>query len=232
MARIRKTITDLPKMNFVEIFKADKVREEDLKFERFDEYVEDEDNELVGHAHKTFLRADSAALSKFIKEITTNPTTAYVTCFDEVKTEIIPKKISVLKKFVDVNDRHFSLSIPSREASASKILNFMGAPTSYNFVIERSSKVTGKKEKLRPHLASVDFISPGEKFYSFEDFDIKWDHNIKKMIDNITKLFMSIQNEPTNNKKTVNVSDEQKQKYINKAIEDFVLSYLIRTLLL
>lgn len=201
------------KINFIKLFESDRVLEEQLDCENYDENLIDEDNKLFGHTDKKFLRGNSKVLKNFLKDVK-NKDCSYVTHFDNVlKENIIPNKISMLKKVCPKNDPNYSIHCPDRESSASKILNYMGCPTAYNFVV---------RDKEKSYVMSVDFISENEEFHTFEEFDIKWHWDIAKMLKSIYDLLNAFEFN----------SEEEKNNNIKQVIDDFMLSYLTRTLLI
>jgi len=214
MKKIKKSLIQGPKINFVELFKPDKIIESSLNYEYYAENILDENNELYGHTDKVFVRGDSRALKSFLKSL--NKEHSYITHFDDaLKEGLIPKKVSILKKVCKTNDPNFSIYSPERESSASKILNFMGCPTPYNFAVRT-------EKSPRTYLASIDFIGYNEKFYSFVDCDLVWKRNISKILASIDNIFDKFEfNSP-----------EEKQENLKKLKDEFMLSYLTRALLI
>ena len=202
-------------VNILDLFEPDIVDEQQLNIEQYGEVDYTKDNELIGHMKKSFVRVDSKAIKSFVKELQLNPNCGYVSYANAViKEGFVPKKLSVMLKQGKgnqqrqlINGSHSSLEY--RESIASKFLNYLGCPTCYNFV------VNGKSGK---YVASVDFISPNEKFYSFEDFDMRWSYNLDKMEKSVNEVLSKFEFNSTAE------AAKNKQKFFN----DLVYSMLVR----
>jgi len=91
MKKIKKSLIQGPKINFVELFKPDKIIESSLNYEYYAENILDENNELYGHTDKVFVRGDSRALKSFLKSL--NKEHSYITHFDDaLKEGLIPRR--------------------------------------------------------------------------------------------------------------------------------------------
>ena len=200
-------------VDFIKLFKPDRILEEQLDCEDYTENLIEDDNFLAGHTDKKFVRANSKALQSFFAEVN-QKSSNYITHFDNVlKEKIVPKKISMLKKICKKDDPNYLIHSPDRESSACKVLNYMECPTPYNFAV---------KNKSETYLMSIDFISENEQFYSFSDFDLKWNYDIGKMLLQIENLLNTFEY-PSNTQRVNN---------IEKIKEDFMMSYLTRTTLI
>jgi len=207
------------KIDILKFFKPDIVDKRQLNIQEYDESDLDGENQLIGHMNKRFVRVDTKALSKFVQELKNNPNCSYVSCANDViKEGVIPEKISVMLKTGKGNFQRRMInnggsSLEFRESIASKLLNWLGCPTCYNFVIIEGASA---------YVASVDFISANEKFYSLEDFDMRWSYDLKKMFDDLNSI---IDNFDFN-------SDEEKLINKKQVFDDFMYTLLIREALL
>lgn len=176
-------------VDILQFFKPKIVDVKQLNIKKYDTLDLEGDNKLIGYMNKTFVRVDIAAIKDLIDELQNKPNSSYLTCANDViKQGITPEKISVMLKFGEGNYQRWLMnnggnSLDYRESVASQLLNWLECPTCYNFVVKH-----GRGE----YLASVDFISADEKFYSLEDFEMNWSYNLNKMendLNNIIKTF-------------------------------------------
>jgi len=225
MAKITEDIVyglkDQEKVNkIVDLFQVERPTWDSLNLEMYDEVIEDYNNMLYGHAFKQFYRCDSKVLKPLTQQLLSDKNSPYITQISKVVKEdgIIPEKVSVLIKYSDKKK-------VLKEVIATKILNYFGVKTPYNFYVQDNQKPEGA------YLGSVDLISEDEKFYTMADLEISFYENIDWMFENIDTL--NIQN----NKRTYAPMFSQTKKakvYENKEKikQDLVMSYLVRGVLL
>jgi len=187
-----------------------------VELESYDEYEE----KLDGHLPKRFYRTPSSKMPDLFSELQNNEHSSYITfCNDAVKEGFVPQYISVLKKSFGKYVYH-----PEREAVVSKLLNYMGIPTTYNLVVKHS-KIDGTANNHPSNeyeTLSVDCIGENETFYSFEEVGVKTLHNVYGAVELIKKAFLKFGFD----------SKKKRNDNFNEVIEDFILSYMVRGYLL
>ena len=210
---------EVSKIDILKYFKPDIIDKRQLNIEEYDESDLDGNNKLIGHMNKRFVRIDTSAIPMFVQELQSNPNCCYVSCANDViKEGIVPEKISVMLKTGKGNFQRRMInnggsSLEFRESIASKLLNWLECPTCYNFVVRDGNVV---------YVASVDFISDNEKFYSLEDFEMRWSYDLKKMFNDLNSIIDKFEFN----------SEEDKLNNKKQVFDDFMYTLLIREALL
>jgi len=171
---------------------------------------------LCGHRDKTYYRIDTRHFASLIRELNDNPETGYVTNINElITTGYVPKKVSVLDKVINSNNyKHTSniLKLVYAEVLASRILNYFGCPTTYNVAVE----MTDDEKNDNYHILSLDFLSYGEEFYSFCDFDCSF---AGELVDNVRMIKYEFR---------MGYFGDYIKEELDKVVEDYVYSFLVR----
>ena len=172
---------------------------------------------IDGRCEKIFFRINNGCLKDFVKEIVGNEQTSYITYVNElIKSGYVPRKISVLCKDVckRLDDEDNSrIKAASCEVLSSQILNFFECPTVFNKMVKGELDC-----ETRYSVMSVDFLSYGEDIVTMDDIGCRF-----------TGLCAAIH---TIKESMLVYEDEYSEDQIERVIEDFVYSYLIRKLLL
>lgn len=193
------------------LFIVDEYEWDDLNIEMYDSSVQDLNNLLSGHSYKDFYRVDSSIFPDLVKDLKTGKSN-YVTYVNGVASEgLIPEKLSVLIK------SSTSMSRTRKEVIATKLLNYFGLTTPYNF------HINDKNKKAYPYIGSVDMISENERFYSFYDLGIEFFESLPSMFKYLEEYF-------DEGKSSTNVMNVQVD--LEKLKEELLLSYLVRQVLL
>lgn len=182
----------------------------DMQVAHYDEKII-KDNQLEGQHFKEFYRIKGNCFDKLKKELFDNENCSYVTYFNKVAKEGLPlENISVLAKRIYSND-------VIREVLSSQILNAVEVPTCANIGFYESYKDAPTRI-----VGSVDFISDGEKFLNGSDFKGEYTHfsKLEDTVQGIRKIFVT--HEITKNNPAL----------LQKLLDDFVYSYLMRRLVL
>jgi len=203
------------------ILKIDVVNEENLQLEKFSQVVLDNFNMLTGHNDTRCYRCVTNAIPGFYEDIF-NP--AYITCVSDLAGENLPEKVSVYYKKTTRVESVF-------ECLSSQIMAYMGAPTCFNFITQ--GEIMNDMLEITKVLktVSVDFISYGERFYSFSD--LLFNFSIHSVVGNpmpVKEIIDSIPNAILDNfpkRRNVDYSSQ-----IKKLQEDFIKTWLVRRVLL
>ena len=198
-----------------------------LKNGQMQEYNEIIGEELLGHRRKKFVRCDSDVFSHFLNEIRTNSNCSYDTYINDlVKEGYTPKYLSTLIKRTE--ERRPEIV---RELFCGRIVNFFELPVTYDTLIEIDSK---------PHVASLDFIRPGEEFMEMgevieaylgvdEDASALDDiyYNFESSNSGLIGLVGTIRDSLDNWEGGVRDFPDY-EKMLNDCIENYVYCYLVR----
>ena len=130
------------------------------QIEQYDDTHHSAQDSLRGIRFKKFVRMDSSLFKDLIEEIKKNPKCGYETSLNDlIRGGYTPKHISILQK-----EDNSLMSAPNsfklghfKDVCASRILNFLECPTSYETVMEINR---------RSFSCSVDFGKFGEDFYT------------------------------------------------------------------
>lgn len=198
-------------------------------FDEFDSVRGSVEKRLGGHLKKNFVKLHRGYFSELFSAIFRDyPNINYVTFLDEesiVKYGVAPENLSVLVKQMGLQE--FRSGFDERktmfsETVVSQVMNFFGAKTVFNKAIQREDDF---------YVLSVNFLKKGQTFFVAD----KLNHDLKiagyqKIQDNLDAI-----DDKLDILKTI-IKFEMKQKhpkiYADQIKEDFVYSYLIRTLLL
>ena len=184
-----------------------------LKPVDFDEIIKPSKYGFDGRNPKKFKRVNASGFRQMIEEIKNNPNCSYITYINKVVKEgIVPEKLAVMDKESDV------LSV-SKEAIATRILNYFGVPTSFNLPA---------KLKDEYHSLSVDFISENEEFIELYtllpptegEYFIEKTYRIIEIVEYYLKKLYK---------------DEQPEKFkdnLEKFKRDLVVSFFVRQFVL
>lgn len=184
-----------------------------VKTEVYDGYP----SHLDGRCEKMFFRVNSGCLKDYVEEVCDNEEASYISYVNEIiKEGYVPKKISVLCKDVSkrLDDEDESrIKAASCEVLSSQILNFFGCPTVFNKMVKGELDC-----ETRYSVMSVDFLSYGEEITTLDALNCRFVglNNAIKTVKGALQKYEGI------------FLDEQ----IEKVVEDFVYSYLIRRILL
>ena len=191
-------------------FRPIEIDEKFVVEEKYDELTMSGDDYLGGRLDKKFVRCDRVVVEELVREIANNPNSTYISYLnDAIRDGAIPQMVSILKK------EHIAKGIAKRESVASRILNYFGVPTSYNFV------VVGEEDNQSniKYGGSVDFIGKNQRFYSLQDLRVVETDDIDIIIEAIRKRITETFKFD---------SEEEKQRNIDKVIDDYVLTFLVR----
>lgn len=183
--------------------------------EDFEEYLVlcKQEDRVKGYRRKEFVRCSSKLFAEYIDELRKNPNCSYISYMNDIiKSGYTPEKFSIIKKECREN--------PFKEAIASRIMNYFECPTVYDDMIVKDGEF---------YSCSIDFGICGEDFYTFDeickDFDrfedlLLYDsmetvvNKLRNALENYIPQFLKIDKDPT--------------EMINKYLENFVYSYMIR----
>lgn len=178
-----------------------------------DEYDVYTSENLSGHRSKKYYRVDAALLSPFIKEFTSNPDSGYITTINELLSiGYVPKKVSALNKVISFNnyDRYQDpIKLLYAEVLSSQILNFFGCPTTCNVAIKSRNEESYE-------VLSLDFLSYGEAFLTFDDLGCDFSGDLMANVKQIKEEF------------AMSYFDEYNKDDLDKVINDYVYSFLVR----
>lgn len=212
-----KSIKSNKIMGFV---KLNNVLLEEIGIEEYDEVVGDVD----GHTFKTFYRVNSDVFSTVFEEIKNNPNCSFVTPYNEVVKEgLIPEKVSVL-----IKETEFA----NEERIASQILNFYELPTPVNIAgmgqeifSDEVGEEKDEEDSLKMYTISLDFIGGNARLEDFTEenryaFFWDFDESFQQVSRHIVRL--------VNTGVFKNLPNERKNQIVDKLMEDFAMSYLVR----
>ena len=185
----------------------------DYVYDAGDEYDVHTKDSLAGHRDKRYFRVDTSLFAPFIKEFSTNPDSSYITHINDlVSTGYVPKKVSVLNKVISSNnyDRHKNpIKLVYSEVLSSQILNFFGCPTTCNVAIK-------PKEEERYEVFSLDFLSYGEDFITFDELCCSFSGDLRENVRMIKYEFR------------MSYFNKYNQEDLTKVIEDYIYSFFVR----
>ncbi len=180
-------------------------------------------NQIGGHLNKRFVRLHNRYFPKLIDDLKTAQTDSYVTYFDEgeaLETGLVPTNLSVLIK--DYGTMMFELSSAMQsECLAPKIMDFFGCKTAYNEHLVKD---------YRQYVFSLDFIKPGERFYT--GFDLSKVHfkppfKLEPIVQNLHEELLVLRKEIEREYGVKNVKIDEE-----RIINEYVYTYLVRAMLM
>lgn len=182
--------------------------------QNYDQVIYDSNNKLNGGRTKNFIICSSRFFVDCFREIRDNRDCSYVTYLnDVVKSGYNPKYVSCLEK----NGNNNSI----REVLACRIMNYFGVATTFETLAKRENKLK---------VLSIDFNYKDFEYYSFNDIEINFNLSLEAVIDRIRQklnLFYISSKFPISK-----LNESEFHHKTLKFIEDFVMTYLVRKLLL
>jgi len=191
--------------------------------------IENESSEIGGfNSPKQYFRVKASVFKNAFLDIKNNPDSGYITPYNEViKEGISPKNIGVLIKKTKSSDN---------ERVACQILNFYGVNTPIYLSCTGRDNFIKSNDKAS-YSVSVDFLSGNQEFKPFtqypkKDFGSKeiYFYETDKAMEYITTGIVKVIESPF--LKFKNIGAKRKDEIIDKIREDFVMSMLVRKLIL
>lgn len=178
-----------------------------------------------GRRYKKFSFFDSSFFSELIDDLQNNPDCQYVSYINDlVRSGYTPKWIRAMEKPPCVS------SLGIIEVVASRLLNTMDCPTTYETIVEKKCKsLSGEDIGIQKRVLSVDFDYDNEdqNFYNLSKFDYDFfSNNFTALETGIKHIIYDVY------QKKYLVSDKFRNEDANKVLEDFAYSYLIRKFIL
>lgn len=180
-------------------------------------------NAIDGFRSKKFRLFDCEFFSELIHELKTDPDCKYETMVNDlIKSGYTPKWIYALDK------KPYSQDMAILEVIASRFLNAMKCPTTYETIVE-SDVVNYLNEKIssEKRVLSVDFMKGDKEYYNLTGFDYCFmGSSFSHLEDGLKYVLYEIY------KYKYIKSDKFKKVDIDEVLNDFVYSYLIRVFIL
>lgn len=159
----------------------------------------------------------------YTQKVISDPNCTYMSMYNDlIKSGYIPKFFSVL-----IKDCHNDADKVKAEIFGSRVANLLGVPTAYNFGIKdknpKPKKWTGEIVGDYFAVGSLDFVPYGYHIESFKDLN----HGYYKRTYPSLMMWIDYIDTMINDRFAGNVDEECRKK----VHEDFVASYLFRTIL-
>ena len=172
----------------------------------------------TGRTKKSIIRPLTHTIPKFNRLVLENKNNTFVTCIDDIKREgIAPERIPVIMKSM-------SKQSAINEILSSRILNFYGCNTCFNFLIQNYKNNHNKSKSHDFACGSVDFISQKNKFYTFHELEFYFNDDIELIFKLLEYPFETIDHE--------RLPDIKDKGELEKIKRDIVRSSIVRKVLL
>lgn len=185
---------------------------------------------LDGRREKEFVRIASRIFKDLIDEIKLNPKTRFVTMYNDlIKEGYTPRWISALKKSVMVSrdilikypeyrDVEIDAELAIKEQCAMNLCANMDIDTAYNKLLNYKGEET---------ILSVDFISPGEEFFTLQDFNLNVDktEDLESLYEKLCDNFDNIMSQRIG---LPDITEESKNEQLTKLTDEIIYAVFLR----